>query len=533
MPDETQNGLVPAEGEPDTDMQELSDPDARLKRVEHRKKIEAEKFGNAEDDSNDEISSIFTMDCLNANEFGDGEMFKAFFRNVFVYNKSMGEWMRHCVHFWELDTMNSAMAAVEKVVERYLQEVISISNKIRNLKDKDPNESRLKQERKLLLRRSDALRSVRRRSNCLTFAHTTKNPLAIKGDEVDCKPYLLACGNGVIDLKTGGVNHGRAEDYLLKHTDIEWQGLDEPCPLWEKTLLEIADEDIELVEFEQRLYGYSMSGGNPERCFVVLDGSGWNGKTLKTRVIGYVLKDFVGPIQSELLLSQGRLRSSSAPSPDIMALRGLRMAFASETDDGAKFSASKVKWLTGNDELIGRYPHDKLPVKFEPTHTLFLLTNNKPHAPGGDYAFWKRMLLIPHKLSFVERPIADNERKVDKYLFEKLKAEASGILAWLVKGCLLWQRDGLNPPACVREATAEYQKDEDIIGQFIDECCLVQEGITVGASNLYNAFDEWYTSNIGKYPPKQKTFGTWMTKRFRRERGKAYFYIGIGLLQID
>lgn len=513
----------------------ISDPEQIRRMVEDRVKAEQDEnppkdcaSGSSEGNKNDRK---FILDCLNANELGDGEIFKRLFRDQFLFNQSMGRWLIWTGHHWQEDLTERASAAVERVAEKYIEELYRISADIRQLNSDDPREASLKNIRKKLQKRIDAIRTARRRANCLTYAHSTDDDLTIKGDEIDQAPLLLACPNGVVELKTGGFRDGRQNDFLIKSSNIEWRGINEPCALWKRTLLEIADGDQELVDFEQRLYGYSIIGGNPERVFVVLDGAGWNGKTLKTRVLGHVLGDYVGPIQSELLLLQ-RFRSSSAPSPDIMALRGLRMAFASETDDGARFSASAVKWLTGSDELVGRYPHDRLPTKFQPQHTLFLLTNNKPSAPGGDYAFWKRMVLIPHKLSFVQNPMAEHERKMDPYLFEKLQAEASGILAWLVKGCLFWQKEGLKPPACVTEAVAEYQKEEDIFGMFIETSGLVVigENLTVGASDFYEVFCKWYREFIGKFPPSQKKFGSYMTRCFRKERSKVVFYAGVGLL---
>jgi putative DNA primase/helicase len=215
-----------------------------------------------------------------------------------------------------------------------------------------------------------------------------------------------------------------------------------------------------------------------------------------------------------------------------MALRGLRMAFASETDEGCRVSASRVKWLTGNDELTGRNPHDKYEVSFKPTHTLFLLTNNRPHAPAEDFAFWQRVILIPFGLSFVTgEPSKANERKADQELAGKLKAEAPGILPWLVTGCIRWKKYGLNPPQKVMAAKADYQLDEDNIAAFIDHCCIQGEDFWTGASILYEKFEAWWKKYVSNFPMKQKKFGSSMRKKFRSEKvGGVYRYYGIGLI---
>lgn len=144
--------------------------------------------------------------------------------------------------------------------------------------------------------------------------------------------------------------------------------------------------------------------------------------------------------------------------------------------------------MTGGGELVGRAPYGKYEITFPQSHTLFLLTNSKPHAPADDYALWKRLLLIPFAMSFVENPQAANERKADKHLIEKLKEEKEGILNWAVQGCLQWHEHGLETPAAVEQATQQYRNEEDILQQFIEEACVSGCSHEVRASELYQHY---------------------------------------------
>ncbi len=275
-----------------------------------------------------------------------------------------------------------------------------------------------------------------------------------------------------------------------------------------------------------------MTGWVKEKVFPVLYGpTGWNGRSLIIETISNVMGSLAGSIPSEMLLSQKYAKSSSAPSPDIISLKGVRMAFASEIDEGQKFSAAKIKWLTGKDELNGRSPHDKYPTRFYPTHKLFLMTNTQPEAPANDKAFWERMHLIPFGISFVNRdPQEPNERRAILDLDRQVLAEASGILAWLVRGCLLYQQQGLNPPLEITQATEEYRKAEDVLADFIEECCLREDGAKGKANELYKRYVTWYHENIGE---KERT-GTWFGKQLRQKFSKTkvngcVVYHGIGL----
>jgi putative DNA primase/helicase len=230
-----------------------------------------------------------------------------------------------------------------------------------------------------------------------------------------------------------------------------------------------------------------------------------------------------------MLLDQYQPRSAAAPSPDIINLKGKRLVWASETDEGRRLSLSRIKWLTGGDTLVGRPPNGKVMIEFRPSHTLFLLTNPLPHAPGDDYALWERVKLIHFPFSFVDDPKLENERQQDKELPDRLKTEATGILAWLVRGCIAWQKEGLGTAAAIQLATKGYQGEEDLVGQFLEECTIEDQSSQVQASELYGAYRRW--SQAAGLTPKSSTwFGKQMRKRGVDEvKFGTVSYLGLAL----
>lgn len=490
----------------------------------------------------------FVERCLYANELGDGLLFAYLFRGRHAYVGQADEWIYWSGHHWSVDLIEKghhARADVEHVALAYQETARHFDALAKSAEHDGDRESatRLKAKADKMKVRVAKLRTDPGRKRCLEFAKTNlESPLAIAGHEIDRDPWALPMANGVVDLRTGELHPGRPEDWLVKSSPVEWQGIDAPCPHWERFVTEIMGDDTEMAAFLRRVFGYGCTGLAREHIFLVLFGRGRNGKGIMTEVIQTVLggqnatASLAGPVQSEMLLDQGKNRSAAGPSPDIMSLRGLRIAFASETDEGQRFSPARVKWFSGGETLTGRYPHDKRNVSFEPSHLLCLLTNHKPHAPASDFAFWERLLLVDFPLSFVDRkPQNENERPMDKGLKDRLLQELPGIAAWLVRGCLEWQRAGLDPPAKVREATAEYRKDEDMLADFIEECCILQQpgesDIRTPASELYDAFCEWFKVNISsKKTVSQKAFGKMMLEKFQRERkGGIYYYYGISV----
>lgn len=500
-------------------------------KVEERVAEEAAQLGSGSDDGGP-VDSDFIRNCLKANELGDGILFARLHQGKFLFNKFMDNWLIWDGHHWEVDVMERAPFAVEEVVQHYQSEAKKISQQIKEMdEDKQRDAVRyLKSMREKLNQRATALRSTRRRKNCLSMAHTCRDPLAIRGDELDKHPFMLACANGVVNLRTGEMAPGRPDEYLLKASPVEWQGIDAPCPAWEKALMQILHDNKPLFHFLQRAFGYAMIGQVIQSVIMVLAGQGRNGKSLIVNTIGDVMGPLAGAIRAEMLLDQGRVANSAGPTPDIMALRGLRMAFASESDQGSRFSPSRVKWLTGNDRLTGRNPHDKYETQFSPTHTLFLLTNNEPAAPPDDFAFWERVFMVPFEVSFVDRePKAENERRSDPLLASKLREEYPGILAWLVRGCLYYQRDGLNPPSIVTKATDEYKASLDSVSDFEEACLVAEEDTTTGATLIYEVFRQWWEENVGTKPMNQHRFGRIFSKRHPKVKKPNVAYVGITL----
>ena len=83
----------------------------------------------------------------------------------------------------------------------------------------------------------------------------------------------------------------------------------------------------------------------------------------------------------------------------------------------------------------------------------------------------------------------------DPTLKDALLTEREGIFAWLVQGAIDWYRDGLRPPASVLEASEAYRIEQDRVGQFVHECCVLEpdtwspfSGAFIG---LYPAYSGW------------------------------------------
>jgi putative DNA primase/helicase len=205
-------------------------------------------------------------------------------------------------------------------------------------------------------------------------------------------------------------------------------------------------------------------------------------------------------------------------------LKGVRFIAVSEPDGSRGLAESILKSFTGQDTIVCRRLYQEF-FEYRPEGKIFLCANHKPTVAGTDYGFWRRLRLIPFEVQ-----IPESEQ--DLHLAENLKEEAAGILNWLVEGCLAWQREGLCPPAEVRDATAEYRQESDPLADFIDEECVVEEGRRVAIQALHDRYTT-YCYIHGQTPLGRNSFGRAMNGRgFERTRsgaGRITYYLGLGL----
>lgn len=506
-------------------MSVVSIQDAVNKRVEEEKR----KRPPVDTGSGDGPPIEFVWDCYQANEVGDSVMYNHLNKGKFVHNTVSGRWLCFLDPHWDLDRDGQALAAIESsLVPQYARLLVEYDKKLAKAEEEELKG--LKKKKDAVYSRIKKLRSVTGRKNCMICAASNKDPLTVEPSQMDRHPLLLPAQNGVVDMRTGELRSGRPEDWLTKAAPTEWKGLDEPAPVFKDYLLTSLGGSVDRFNFLHRLCGYAVTGLSKEAVFPVLYGRhGQNGKGTLMEILYDVLGELAGPIQSEMLLASNISKSSSGPSPDIMALKGKRLVWGSETEENARFAAGKVKLLTGRDSLVGRNPNDREQTTFSPTHTLFLLTNSKPHAPSNDSAFFTRIKIISFPLSFVPDPDKPYERKADPDLMEKLQEERSGILAWLVRGYLQYVEKGLSPPRCIIKDTLEYRTDEDVLVDFVEECCETDPEHSEKFSTLYTKYKAWWEDVSGsRRPLTKKKFGILLKDKYESMKsGGAVIYYGL------
>jgi len=126
--------------------------------------------------------------------------------------------------------------------------------------------------------------------------------------------------------------------------------------------------------------------------------------------------------------------------------------------------------------------------------------------------------------------IPEKERIPWRDLMAQFSQEMPGILCWMVKGCLNWQGAGLGMPAEVRQATAEYRDEMDVLKNFFNECCLINKTAETTAKSLNEKYREWCIENRER-PMTQTKLGKRLDEMgFQKERKMTGItWVGFGL----
>jgi putative DNA primase/helicase len=341
----------------------------------------------------------------------------------------------------------------------------------------------------------------------------------IKLTELDSNHWLFNCLNGTIDLKTGKLLPHQKEDLIMVLVPIDYAP-DARCDLWLKFLEQVTGGDTDLVSYLQRAVGYSLTGDTRSQTMFFLYGLGSNGKSTFITTIRKLTGGYGAKANTSLFMAKEK--NSGGPSEDLANLQGKRFVMASEIEDGRRLAVVLIKEMTGGELIRAdrKYEHE---IEFQPVHKIWLVGNHKPVIIDTTLSIWRRVKLIPFTVTI-------GNKEIDPELPVRLEAELPGILVWAVKGCMEWQKYGLREPKAVTNATFDYRHEQDILGDFIDDCCLLKPTAAVSKHELKAAYEEW-CNNSGNQPVSQKTIRTRLIERGITEgkSGGTRYWKGITL----
>ena len=412
--------------------------------------------------------------------------FSSIHRDHLRYTAAWGKWLIWNGRVWQHDSN----LAVYDMVRTHCRELL-----------KDENQLRLK------MLNAGTIAAIERliRSDRYHAAST---------EQWDTNNWLLNTPLGIVDLNTGILHQHDPSKHCTKITSTGPQG---SCPAWERFISEITGNDVELAQFIQRVIGYACTGSIKEHALFFFYGTGANGKGTLLNTISNILNDYTVIASADVFTESTHDRHPT----ELAALMGARLVVAQETDEGRKWAESKLKTLTGGDPITARYMRQDF-FTFLPKFTLIIAGNHKPSITTVDEAIRRRLHLVPFNITI---PRADR----DTDLAEKLQAEASGIMQWMMDGVIDYNNQGLHPPQSVLEATEGYFEDENTLEQWIADCCETAPEYWETPRILFNSWKD-FTKAANLSPGNEKDFKSKMEAsgyRYSRTGKRGRHYQGI------
>lgn len=424
----------------------------------------------------------------------------------FLYSMTDKMWYAYNGSYWEQDNQGLIEKAADEVINNLKNESLVIQDDA----DKD----------KVQKAWQKFIKGERSRSSKVNMINEIKHLVPVLHSQWDKEKMMLNTPSGYIDLTNGTLHDHDYKKMFTQETGVDYtKKID--CPLWIEFLNQTFQNDQELIHFIQKIVGYSLTGSNAEQVMFILFGNGRNGKSVLLNIIKYISGSYAKTMNATTIM-QKHNNSGQGPTSDIARLEGARLVVSSEANEGDRIDESLIKQMTGGDTLVARYSYGR-DFEFDPVFKLWMATNHMPKIYGTDEGIWRRLIIIP----FTHTVKKEN---IDKNLEDKLKAESMGILKWAIDGAMMWQREGLNPPEVIKQASQDYREEMDVIEAFISESCVVGDEFKVKASELFDAYKKWADETNNWEGMSNTKFGMEISKRFKKAKTKhGIFYYGLDL----
>lgn len=470
------------------------------KDIQEQSALQFNDLETESDDSNVTEPKPSTDIRTELTEVQNANIFVDLFQDKLRYASGLG-WLMYVGTHWQKCEEQQQVYLAREVVDYWIKR----AGKCTNSNDLDKINSWIK-----------TTQSSKGIDNLLKLAQSDPK-IQVKQESLDNQKLYLNLANGTYNLSTGKLQKHNPDDLITKCLNVSYDE-DAECQNWIRFQNEISNNDQDLIKYKQKMYGYALSGGTEAQVFFVLQGSGANGKSTELSVVGDILNDYAGTINTDALMGSSSVATLSA----LAQIKGKRFVVASESNDNSVLNEAVIKTATGGEKISAKLYY-KDSFDFYPEFKLFISTNYKPEIKGTDEGIWRRLKLIPYTVTIPPE-------KRNPNLKEDLSEEAQGILNWLLEGYALYRQEGLGACPAVEAATNHYRTEQDIIKQFIDDNCIQKPSEQILSTIFYDVYKGWCAS-VGENPITKNKFGRRLTElgyeKTKTRRGNEY--IGLSL----
>lgn len=272
---------------------------------------------------------------------------------------------------------------------------------------------------------------------------------------------------------------------------------------WDRFLKRV-QPDPDILEWLQRLVGYSLYGSNPKRLFVANLGVSSTGKTTFMESLRSALGEYAGIVNMTIY----RDNQDDKPRPDIMGALRKRIVMSEETSAAWHLHGDQVKRITGGAPMKARGMRSNDFVEIVPAFTPWIFVNNPPTVEGADAAVLRRLVVVPWS-------VVIPEAAEDSSLRERLMTgdNQKAVLSWALDGWTRYAADpDLGAPAAAIPAREKFLSELSDFDRALWDIAVLEEEAWCYPTQLYNVYKHWATMNGVRLESATK-FGTFLSGR--------------------
>lgn len=331
--------------------------------------------------------------------------------------------------------------------------------------------------------------------------------------------YVLPMKNGLVDISKPPVD-GRypvipltPEFFCLEHLSYAYVP-GAPSPHFDKTMSENLRDDPESILTLCEFGGYCLTHSTDYQKFLLLKGSGGNGKSVflaaLTAVVG---RDNVSSTSLEAFGERFGLEP----------LIGKLVNVVGDMDRIDQVSEGTLKSVVSGDFVtIDRKGIQPIEISL-PTKLIFS-TNELPRLQDRSNGIWRRMIYIPFDNEVPKESRIYGMDKPDYW--EKLE-ELPGILNRFLEGLerLRSNHEGFTISSKVRNAIEDYRRDSNPAQRFFEEHYEADTDSFVVTDDIFGQYKKW-CENENHHAMSSRNFGKELVKMFPTAERKQRRFMG-------
>ena len=177
------------------------------------------------------------------------------------------------------------------------------------------------------------------------------------------------------------------------------------------------------------------------------------------------------------------------------------MIVCDEVPDRLQIEDDLIKKFSAGGKIVARGLYSAH-EEFQATATLLLMCNAAPEFKVTDGALWDRIRFIrfPYIIPRQERDLGLQSLLTDPDIGGK------AVLAWAVKGLLLYQEEGITEPECIRKWTQEQYDAQNPIAEWFKDRVIIEKYAWVSFKDLYESYECWCREEEEPVETNKKAF---------------------------